>query len=182
MAQNSVEYGVYYAVSDYIGVWRRFFIDLVDVVVAGIVSAALSATLLWLPSSDDQLVFGLLVVWLSVWFGYFVLLKRSRFRTVGYVLARAQIVNLRGETHSVASLFIRMLFAAFGPLNLLFDLLWIPSDPCRQALRDKFAHTYVVRRGASPDGTGRITYGHYTVLGASYLFQEVRPSPSVAAS
>ncbi len=181
MALNSLDYGVYYAVSDYIGVGRRFVIDLVDVVVAGVVSVALTAVLLLLLSNDGQLAFGLLVVWLSVWFGYFVLLKRSRFRTVGYVLARARIVNLQGDTPSVASLFIRMLFAVFGPLNLLFDLFWIPSDPCRQALRDKFAHTYVVRQGASPAGTGRIAYGQYTVLGASYLFQEVRPSPSVTA-
>ena len=177
---NSVEHGVYYAFSDYIGVWRRFGIDLVDVVVAGSISVALSALLLLLPSNADQLAFGLLVVWLSVWFGYFVLLKRSR-RTVGYLLARARIVNLQGDTPSVASLLIRMLFAVLGPLNLLFDLCWIPSDPCRQALRDKFAHTYVIRREASPAGTGRIAYAQYTLLGASYLFKEVRSSHSAAA-
>lgn len=180
MTLNSPEYGVYYATSDYIDVWRRFGIDLVDVVVAGTVSLAFSAVLLLLLSNRDQLGFGLLVVWSSVWFGYFVLLKRSRLRTVGYILAGARIINLQGDTPSVASLFIRMLFAALGPLNLLFDLFWIPSDPCRQALRDKFAHTYVIRRNASPAGNGRITYGQYTVLGASYLFQEVQRSQSVA--
>ncbi len=128
MTLNSLEYGVYYASSDYIGVWRRFGIDLVDVVVAGTVSLAFSAVLILLLSNGDQLAFGLLVVWSCVWFGYFVLLKRSRLRTVGYVLAGARIVNLYGDTPSVASLFIRVLFAALGPLNLLFDLFWIPSD------------------------------------------------------
>jgi uncharacterized RDD family membrane protein YckC len=176
MTRNSLEYGVYYASSDYIGVWRRFCIDLVDVVVACTASIAFSAVLILLLSNGDQLAFGLLVVWSSVWFGYFVLLKRSRLRTVGYVLAGARIVNLQGDTPSVPSLVIRMLFAGLGPLNLLFDLFWIPSDPCRQALRDKFAHTYVIRRNASPAGKDRIAYGQYTVLGASYLFQEVQRS------
>jgi len=180
MNRNSLEHGVYYAFSDYIGVWRRLAIDLVDVFVACVTSVALSAVLLLFTSNDDQLAFGLLVVWLAVWFGYFILLKRSRFRTVGYILARARIVNLQGHTPSVASLLIRMVFAVLGPLNLLFDLFWIPSDSCRQALRDKFAHTYVIRRDATPAGTGRIVYGQYTLLGASYLFQEVRPSQSVA--
>lgn len=179
MTQNSAEHGVYYALPDYIGVWRRLGIDLVDVVVAASLSVVLSAFLLWLLSNGDQLALGLLAVWISVWFGYFVLFKRSR-RTVGYLLARARIVNLQGDTPSIASLFIRMLFAALGPLNLLFDLFWIPGDPCRQALRDKFAHTYVIRRDASPAGTGRIAYAQYTLLGASYLFKEVRPSHSVA--
>jgi len=50
-----------------------------------------------------------------------------------------------------------------------------------QALRDKFAHTYVIRRDAVPTGTGRIAYAHYTLLGTSYLFKEVRSSQSVAA-
>ncbi|HXH94459.1 MAG TPA: hypothetical protein VNN25_22975 [Thermoanaerobaculia bacterium] len=36
-----------------------------------------------------------------------------------------------------------------------------------QALRDKSAHTYVIRRDPSPAGTGRIAYAHYTLLGTS---------------
>jgi hypothetical protein len=46
MTLNSAEHGVYYALPDYIGVWRRLGIDLVDVVVAGSISVALSAFLL----------------------------------------------------------------------------------------------------------------------------------------
>ena len=117
--------------------------------------------------------------WVIVWFGYFVLLKGSRFRTAGYLLAGARIVNMRGERPSRVSLSIRLLFAVFGPVNLLFDLFWIPSDPHRQALRDKFAHTYVVRQEALPAGNGPIGYSQYTILGGSFLFQEVR-IPSAA--
>jgi hypothetical protein len=65
------------------------------------------------------------------------------------------------------------LFATLGPVNFLLDLLWVPSDPCRQALRDKFAHTYVIRRDAVPVGSGRIAYGIYTAFGMTMLFAEV---------
>jgi uncharacterized RDD family membrane protein YckC len=176
---TTIEYGVYYQDSDYIGVWRRFVIDFVDVFVAFSVSAALSAILLYFVRSDERLGLAVLTTWVAVWFAYFVLLKRSRFRTLGYVLAVARIVNLQGQTPSVASLVLRLLFAAMGPLNVLTDLFWIPSDPCRQALRDKFAHTYVIRRDASPAGTGPIRYTPYTILGGSFLFCEVKPATPV---
>lgn len=40
--------------------------------------------------------FGLGVI-AAVWLGYFVFLKASRYRTLGYVLGGARIVNYRGE-------------------------------------------------------------------------------------
>ena len=46
----------------------------------------------------------MLVVWLGVWTLYFVVLKGSRFRTVGYVLAGARIVNLERSTTWLSSL------------------------------------------------------------------------------
>jgi uncharacterized RDD family membrane protein YckC len=176
---SSPEHGVTYQPSDYIGVWRRVAIDLVDVFVAFAISLAATIVLSLIISNDDRLLLATLVAWVAVWFGYFVLLKRSSFRTLGYILGRARIVNLQGTTPSIASLFLRLLFAMLGPLNFLFDLFWIPSDPCRQALRDKFAHTYVIRRFASPSGTGRIGYIPYTILGGSFIFQEVRQSQHV---
>jgi len=107
-------------------------------------------------------------------FAYFVLLKRSRFRTLGYKLCGARIVNLQGDRPSVYSLTIRLLFAVFGPLNLLLDLIWIPTDECRQALRDKFAHTYVVRFNAAPEGRGTVVYTTYFILGWAFLFPEIK--------
>jgi len=174
---SSSEYGVTYLPADYIGVWRRVAIDLVDVFVAIAISLAATIVLSLIISDDDRLVLATFVAWVAVWFAYFVLLKRSSFRTLGYILGRARIVNLQGTTPSIASLFLRLLFAVLGPLNFLFDLFWIPSD--RQALRDKFAHTYVIRRFASPSGTGQIAYIPHTILGWSFIFQEVRQSQDV---
>lgn len=69
----------------------------------------------------------------------------------------------------------RLLFAVAGPFNVILDLLWVSSDSCRQALRDKFAHTFVVRANAQPAGTGKIVYRTYTVFGGTMLFAEVQP-------
>ncbi|MHB0969963.1 MAG: RDD family protein [Thermoanaerobaculia bacterium] len=122
-----------------------------------------------------------LLIWAVIWLGYFVFLKGSRYRTLGYILTRAKILNLQGERPSFWQLFIRFLFSVFGPLNLAFDLLWIPSDPSGQALRDKFAGTYVVKQLAIPIGQGRIVYVPYTMFGQSYIFREVRETPSITA-
>jgi len=179
---DDVEYGVYYITSDYLGVCRRLVIDLVDAVIAGLASVSFSLVVSLFVSDDNALGLAVLITWAAVGFAYFVLLKRSRVRTLGYRLARARIVNLRGEVPSVAALTIRLLFVIFGPLNLLLDLFWIPSDPSRQALRDKFAHTYVVRDASKPAGKGEIRYATYTILGGSFLFQEVRGAASPSAA
>ena len=165
--------GVYYQENDYIGVARRFFIDIVDGFIATVMSLIASVVLVAVMS-DETFAAALPAVWIVVWFSYFVLLKGSKLRTIGYVLAGARIVDISGERPSLVNLSIRLLFAVFGPLNLLFDLFWIPSDSRRQALRDKFAHTYVIRRASSPAGRGPIVYAQYTIMGGSFLFQEVK--------
>lgn len=106
-------------------------------------------------------------------FLYLAPLKRSRFRTLGYRLTGVRIVDVRGCVPSLASLTLRLGFVMFGPLNPLLDLLWIPSDRHRQALRDKFAHTYVVRVRAKPAGSAPIKFCPYFAFGWSFLFQEV---------
>jgi len=65
------------------------------------------------------------------------------------------------------------MFAAFGPFNMLLDLFWIPGDTHRQALRDKFAQTYVVKRTAQIEGKGKMTHNYYDILGWSLFFSEV---------
>lgn len=156
----------------------RILIDLIDVFVAALASIT-ATTLIYFATGDTPFFEGVVViVWTLVWFLYFVLLKHSRFRSVGYVVARAQIVDLYGERPSIWTLFVRFLFTVLGPLNLAFDLFWIPSDPARQALRDKFAGTYVVHRGAVPAGTGPIKFVPYSIFGGSFIFREVKvPEP-----
>ena len=68
---------------------------------------------------------------------------------------------------------LRLLFAVLGPFNIVLDLLWIPSDPYKQSLRDKVAHTYVVKASAPPAGPARVVYRNYYMMGMSFVFQEI---------
>ena len=166
--------GVFYKPEDYAGVFRRLFIDGVDafVIIVLTVLLALFLQMVWQHDPSGDLVFFVLMV--ALWFTYFVILKRSKVRTIGYLVGGTRIVSLQGERPTVLSLVIRLMFVVVGPVNFLVDLLWIPSDPCRQALRDKFAHTYVIRKSAQPLGTGQIVYRTYTLFGGTMLFQEVQ--------
>jgi uncharacterized RDD family membrane protein YckC len=172
MGQGSAS-GVYYRREDYLGVAKRLLIDVVDFPVAVALSMlVLRAAAAVVPDLEDvpgavPLLAG------APWFAYFVLLKRSRFRTLGYVVAGAQIVDLQGTRPGIFQLFGRLLFALAGPLNFVFDLLWLTGDGDRQAFRDKFASTYVVRGNATPAGTGTIVLRTYMFWGMTFLFKEV---------
>lgn len=155
---------LYYRPEDYAGVMRRLLIDFVDAGVALTVTFMLS----FIAAGS--------IVWIPVFVLYFVVLKGSRFRTLGYVLAGARIVDFNGQRPRYRALFGRLAFVMFGPINFIIDLCWISSDPAHQALRDKFAHTFVVRANAVPAGTGRITYPTYMVFGWTLMFAEVRPA------
>jgi len=170
--------GVYFRREDYAGLWRRLLIDLVDVPIVLVASAVVlvGPTMVGLEPSDAPALS--LTLLASVWFGYFVLLKGSPYRTAGYVAAGTRIVNLKGERPGYGSLVMRLIFVIGGPLNALVDFFWLTGDMDRQALRDKFASTYVVRIGALPMGTGPIRYRTYTFWGMTYLFREVHRSPS----
>lgn len=166
---------VYYADADYAGVMRRLLIDFVDTAVAmsaTIVCAVIASVVL----DAAETAMAALVMACAIWISYFVVWKGSRFRTLGYVLAGTRIVNLHGERPRRIVLLARLAFVVLGPANFVIDLLWVSSDPSRQALRDKFAHTYVIRRDAVPAGTGRVTYPTYMVFGWTLMFAEVSPA------
>jgi len=169
--QPSRPFGVYFRREDYLGVARRLLIDAVDLPVA-VLLWWLAVTLTRPLFSDAEGPAFLLLC--ATCFGYFVLLKRSRFRTLGYVVARARIVSLEGRPPAVMSLVSRLLFALAGPLNFAFDIVWLTGDRDRQALRDKFAGTYVVRRRASPAGSGPVVLRNYMFWGMSFVFREVK--------
>jgi uncharacterized RDD family membrane protein YckC len=171
---TNTDQGVYYDVRDYAGLIRRLLVDLVDFVVAVAASAvALAATSLLGPRVLDLPGVRLGVLAL-VWIGYLVILKASPYRTLGYRLGKARIVNYRGERPGIPRLIGRLAFVLGGPLNFLFDALWLTGDENRQALRDKFASTYVIRDGCVPAGWGRVCYRNYTFWGMTFMFREVQ--------
>lgn len=166
---------VCFAPGDYAGLWRRLAVELVDlctIVVLGVVVAAVVVLVIPDEAPGDAV---LLAGWAALVYGYFVILKRSRFRTLGYRLARVRLVDVRGRPPGVGALSVRLLFAVAGPINVVLDMMWIPSDRCRQSLRDKIAHTYVVKAQARPAGSALIVYRQYSLMGMSFLFQELEP-------
>jgi len=178
---TELEEGVYYRREDYAGVWRRLLIEGIDFSVAFLVSFGLTIPLLVIlaPANDpeqaiaDNLQWAVVIVWPPVWFAYLVILKRTRFRTLGYLIGRARIVNLQGKMPGIGPLIIRLAFATIGPINVIIDLFWITGDDDRQALRDKFAGTYVIKKDAQPAGRGTIAYRSYSLYW-NFLFREVR--------
>ena len=57
------------------------------------------------------------------------------------------------------------------------SLIWLSNDSNRQAMRDKFAYTYVVKVKAQAAGNGRIVFRHYEILFYNCLFREVEANP-----
>src|SRR5215470_3899150 len=168
MSETSTELGqgVYYRREDYAGVWRRLLIEGIDFSVAFAFSLGLTIFLLIIlaSGSDPEEALAvhwkwiLLTVWPAVWFAYLVILKRTRFRTLGYLIGGARIVNLQGNIPGIGPLTVRLAFATIGPINVIIDLFWMTGDDNRQALRDKFASTYVIKKAAEPAGQGNIVY------------------------
>ena len=157
-------------------------VDVIDftLLLVVVVAIALGAPRI-LPNGEQAIPHVFFWSGIALGFLYLVLLKHSRFRTLGYLVGGIRIVSIQGQRPSIWSLTIRALFAFFGPLNMLIDILWLTSDERRQALRDKFAHTYVIRNRAIPVGKGAIAYVPYTIFGANFVFAEVRPITDAAA-
>jgi uncharacterized RDD family membrane protein YckC len=171
------EQGVYFRREDYASFPIRVLVDVVDVIVFGVLCIGITAVLAAIfpeGRSTFRLIF---LAWMTAAFFYFVILKRSRFRTPGYRLGRVRIVGLDGRVPSHWSLFLRLLFGGLGPLNWVLDLIWLTNDSNRQALRDKFANTYVVKAKSRFAGEGRIVFRYYTICGCNWLFREVEGEP-----
>jgi uncharacterized RDD family membrane protein YckC len=178
-AAGQTSHGVYYSRDNYAGFWRRLAVDLIDIIFLFlvVVTIAIGAAII-LPGGGQAMVH--VIFWSSIVLGfvYLVLFKRSPLRTLGYMLGGVRIVNLQGGRPSLWTLTIRALFLFIGPLNMLLDIVWVTGDEHRQALRDKWAHTYVIRNRAVPAGQGTITWKRYTILGMNFLFQEIRAARS----
>jgi uncharacterized RDD family membrane protein YckC len=165
--------GVYFRREDYASFWRRAFVDGIDFAVAAIIALILVLVISAIFDMSDWMAELIMLTAFAITFGYFVVLKRSRFRTVGYRLGGVRVVGLDGLPPGWGTMILRALFIFPGPINWLLDLTWLSTDRHRQALRDKFTRTYVIRSGASPIGKGRLVYRYYEVCGWNLLIREV---------
>jgi uncharacterized RDD family membrane protein YckC len=173
--------GVYFRRQDYAGFWLRALVDGIDLLLVGDICFAL-AVFWWRALTPGTMAkHFVLASWAVAFFCYFVLLKHSKMGTVGYFIGRVRIVGIDGRPAGLLPLTLRLSFAVLGPFNWFLDLIWLSSDPHRQALRDKFAQTYVVKAKAQPAGEGRVVRRYFEVCGYNFLFREVEVSATAAA-
>ncbi|HYP08034.1 MAG TPA: RDD family protein [Bryobacteraceae bacterium] len=166
--------GVYFRLEDYASLGRRLIAAAIDGVVLGLICLGAMVAILGSLGFNRATLNAAIVVLLSILFCYGVLLKRSRYRTLGYRIAGVKVVGLDGKRAACSALAMRLLFLPLGPLNWIVDLAWVSGDPHRQSLRDKLAHTYVVKVGAEPIGSGPVLFRYYDVMGYSLLLREVK--------
>ena len=167
------ERGVYFRREDYASFWRRLLVGLIDTIVYLVLSLILSIPLAFVSLSSQATLNLILLIWVIVALFYFVILKRSPFRTIGYLFGGVRVVGLDGQPPDYSSMILRWMFALLSPLNCV-DLFWMSHDAHRQALHDKFAGTYVVKSKAQPAGQGRIVFHHYEILQYICMFREVK--------
>jgi uncharacterized RDD family membrane protein YckC len=165
--------GIYFLRQDYAPFWVRLLVDLIDVGIFGVVCGALMMLVMIIVPFTRTTLNLLLLMWIAVALLYFVVLKRSNFRTLGYRIAKVRIIGLDNQPPSYGALILRLMFGMLGPFNWALDLIWLSNDFHRQALRDKFSNTYVVKLKAQPAGRGKIVVKYYEILFLNFLCREV---------
>ena len=168
--------GVYYAAKDYAGLIKRYFIIAVDLIVIYIFSLAVIVIFFDLPEKSELLIVSKLHVVFFISYIYLVIVKRSDWGTLGYILTGVKIVSIEGERPPIWNMTLRFLLLILGPINLILDVFWLGGDEYKQTLRDKIVGTYVIAQDAVPLGRGEQLYVLYFLLGWSILFREVKTS------
>lgn len=169
--------GVYFSKTDYIGPSRRIVIVCIDTIVLLMMGWGLSSAWVRVLGQEDGLISALVVMtWL-----YLVPLKRSAWRTVGYQMTGAKLVNLQGARPALWLLTLRSLLWMFFfiPFNFLMDVLWCSVDDDRQSIRDRITNTCLVKNRAIPIGNGEVHIAYYFVLGYMFTYSHVvHPDPT----
>src|SRR5882757_373256 len=109
--------GVYFRREDYAGFWLRLLAEIIDVVVCGAICFALSIALSAALPPSTRMVDLVLSTSAVAAFGYFVVLKRSKIGTVGYLVCGIRVVGLDGRPATLRALTFRTLFAVLSPLS-----------------------------------------------------------------
>jgi uncharacterized RDD family membrane protein YckC len=164
---------VYYDRKDYGGFFRR-------VAATGIDLALLAAVYAFAFFLDERhpLPDWWPFVIVGIAYVYLVPIKRSRLRTVGYLATGLRIVNLTGRPPGILLLSLRLIWWVFGPLNAVMDFVFMTGDKDRQTIRDKMMQTYVIKKDATPIGTGSRCAIYLNFMGLALTVWEVSRPPS----
>lgn len=164
---------VYYDRTDYGGFFRRLAATGIDLALLTSVFAAF-----YFADERWSLPQWWVLVYVGLAYSYLVLLRRSRFRTLGYLATGLRIVDLKGRPPGILLLSLRLLWWVFGPLNAFIDFVYMTGDRDRQTIRDKMMQTYVIKKNAQPAGTGSRCSVYLNFMGLALTVWEVsRPAP-----
>ncbi len=185
---------VYFADADYAGPGRRylsFLIDLLFLLIVWWVIYTLAAAVLvpvevWKmpPSLERQAIMrehlasvgpGMSLGWLLFCFAYHVVLRRTSFGTLGYLVTRMRMVDETGNPPPWKRLIKRFFLAIPFDLPLGASYLACRKHHRRQAVHDQIAGTWLVRASAEPAGLARIAY--QTKLLGTYLLTYIDVEP-----
>ena len=166
--------GVYYDRDDYAGLLKRIIIAVVDLLVILIVMIIVVSLSRMFMSNEEDLAKVIFISFISISLFYLAILKPSKYRTLGYIMADVKIVNLKGNKPSLFTMLLRASLLLIGPFELIFDIIWLTSETTKQTLRDKYVGTYVVNRNALPTGKGPLRNVTLGVLGWYLTYQEVK--------
>ena len=172
--------GVYFSQKDYAGLLQRFLIIGIDAAVLFIIYFIIFIIIdLYVPPVNrpyDMIWQIPIAVMIPISYLYLTIYKRTDKSTIGYRVLCVKIINLEGRRPSIWQMTLRFFMLFFGPLNFFVDILWLTGEENKQTLRDKMFGTYVIKRQAQPEGTGKILYYLQTFLLLSWMFREVERS------
>jgi len=174
MKNHDKNIGVYYNKKDYAGFFKRTIIAVIDLSVIFVIATIAVSVNNYLMNDDKTLFRFNAISILTILILYMALLKRSKYRTLGYIIAGVKIVNLKGEKPSVFQMISRLFLFLLGPIGLIIDIIWLTSETTKQTLRDKYVGTYVINKNASPAGEGPLQSVNIEVLGWRLFFREVK--------
>ena|SRR5579871_5213615 len=170
---------MYFRREEYASFWVRLLATLIDLIVFGVVLSILTSTAAAVVPDTWARPYLIITIWAAIALLYFVVLRRSKFRTLGYRACGIKIVGLDGQTPGYLLLTYRLSVGVACALNWPLDFMWLSNDSNRQTIHDKFAQTFVVRLSAQPAGQGRIVVRCYDFVCYHLIFREVEPGESI---
>jgi uncharacterized RDD family membrane protein YckC len=166
--------GFIYRKSDYAGVIVRILIDLMDFTTLGISCLATIAIASYSGVEQPRVLSFLGFAWIILGFVYLGPLKATGIPTLGYRIFKVKLVNAQGGKADFWQASGRALFLFFGPANFLLDLFWIYGEAPRQALRDKFSGTYLIKNSATIVSQGKVASKVLHVMGYRMRIEEIQ--------
>lgn len=174
MSGYSENTGVYYNRSDYASFTKRVIIAFVDLIVILLISVLiLYISNFFINNVETYLDFNF-SSFILVSVIYLAFLKRSKYRTLGYIITGVKIVNLKGEKPSIFRMILRVGLLMVGPFELVIDIIWLTSEMTRQTLRDKYVGTYVINQNANPEGYVKLQNVSLGVMGWNLSYREIK--------